>query len=336
MKAVRFHQPGSIDVLRYEEVPTPTPGAGDVLVRVRAAALNRMDIFLRSGVATMPGFSLPHTGGFDIAGEVAAVGADVPADLVGREVVVRPRVTGPASRGLLDIIGTARPGGFAEFVLAPAHCIAPKPTGYSFEEAAAFGCVYLTAFYGLNWIAKLRPGETVLVHAAGSGAGVAAIQVAKACGATVITTAGNDEKCGKAKVMLGADHAVNYRSADFRDTVRDVTRGRGVDVVFDPVWGDSAARTQDAIARYGRWIVLGMVGGPTGSITAAKLMFQEVTIRGIVEFYSDDRIIDAAWALAHRGIVRPLIDRVWPLEELAAAQKQMEDGTFFGKIVVRP
>src|SRR5690606_978325 len=124
-----------------------------------------------------------------------------------------------------------------------------------------FGCVYLTAFYGLSWIANVRPGETVLVHAAGSGAGVAAIQVAKASGATVITTAGSDEKWDKAPTLRGADHVVNYRTQDFRQVVKDVTRGRGGDVVFDPVWGESAARTQECIARYGRWIVLGMVGG---------------------------------------------------------------------------
>lgn len=336
MKAARFHQTGPVDVIKFEDVPEPVAGEGDVIVRVKAAALNRMDTFLRGGAVKMPGFSLPHTGGFDIAGVVEAVGGGVSTDLIGREVIVNPRVTGPTSRGSLDIIGTARPGGFAEKVLAPAHRIAPKPIGYSFEEAAAFGCVYLTAYYGLCIVAGLKPGETILVHAAGSGAGSAAIQVAKACGATVITTAGSDEKCEKARSVLRADHAVNYKTADFRKTVRDVTNGRGVDAVFDPVWGDSATKTIECVARYGRWVVLGMVGGSHASIEAAKLLFQEITLRGIVEFYSDDRIIEGAWSMAHAGLVRPVVDTVWPLADLAKAHRQMEEGSFFGKIVVRP
>lgn len=337
MKAMRYHETGDVSVLKHEDVPDPVAGAGDVVVRVKAAAINRLDIFLRSGAAPMPGFKMPHTGGFDIAGEVASVGDGVSAELIGKPVVVKARVTGPKARGALDIIGTARPGGFAEQVLVPAHCIAPKPEAYSYEEAAAFGCVYLTAYYGLCVIAALKPGETVLVHGAGSGAGSAAIQVAKACGATVITTAGSDVKCDMAKSLLKADHVVNYRTADFQKTVREVTGGRGVDVVFDPVWGEKTApKTLSSIARYGRWIVLGMVEGLVAPIDVSKLMFQEVTLRGIVEFYSDDRIVEAAWAMAHRGVVRPVVAKVWPLSELAAAQRQMETGDFFGKIVVRP
>ncbi len=336
MKAVRFHQTGPVDVLEYEDVPDPQPGAGEVVVRVRAAALNRLDVFLRGGAAPMPGFKMPHIGGFDIAGEVLRVGPDVPESRVGEAVVIHPRVIGPQARGPLDIIGTSRPGGFAEQVLAPAHCLLPKPKGYSFEEAAAFGCVFLTAYYGLAVQAGLRPAEVVLVHAGGSGAGSAAIQVAKAAGATVVTTAGSDEKCEKARTLLGADHAVNYRTQDFRAVVKDVTCGRGVDVAFDPVWGETAPKTLEALARRGRWIVLGMIGGLRASIDVAKLMFQEITVRGLIEFYAEQHEVEAAWAMAHRGLVRPIIDRVWPLKELAAAQRQMEDGACFGKIVVTP
>ena len=336
MKAVRFHETGPLSVLRYEEVPDPQPGEGEVVVLVKAAALNRLDVFLRSGAAAMPGFTLPHIGGFDIAGEIAAVGHGVSEDRVGEAVVVYPRVTGPQSRGALDIIGTARAGGFAELVLVPAHCLGPKPRDYSFEEAAAFGCVFLTAYFGLVVQGAVKPGEVVLVHGASGGAGSAAVQVAKAAGATVIAVAGSDEKCAKAKSVLCADEVVNYRRQDFRAVVKDVTCGRGVDVVFDPVWGQSASKTQDAIGSGGRWIVLGMVGGLCASLDAAKLMFREVTLRGIVEFHADRRQIEGAWAMAHRGVVRPVIDKVWPLRDLAKAQKQMEDGAFFGKIVVTP
>lgn len=336
MKAARFHETGGVDVLRYEDVPDPVPAAGAVVVRVKAAALNRLDLFLRSGAATMPGFSLPHIGGFDLSGEIASVGEGVDPARVGEAVFVRARVNGPQARGRLDIIGISRPGGFAELTAVPADRATPKPENYSFEETAAFGCVYLTAYYGLIEQAGVRPGEVVLVHAGGGGAGTAAIQVAKAVGATVITTVGSDEKCAKARELLGADHVVNYRSSDFREVVKDVTGGRGVDVVFDPVWGDSATKTLDAIGLYGRWIVLGMVGGPTAELDAARLMFREVTLRGIVEFHADDRQIDGALNMARRGLVRPVIDTVMPLSELADAHRRMETGDLFGKIVVVP
>ncbi len=336
MKGARFHETGGVDVLRYEDVPDPVAAAGAVVVRVKAAALNRLDLFLRSGAATMPGFSLPHIGGFDLAGEIASVGEGVDPARVGEAVFVRARVNGPQAKGRLDIIGISRPGGFAELTAVPADRATPKPENYSFEETAAFGCVYLTAYYGLIEQAGVRPGEVVLVHAGGSGAGTAAIQVAKAAGATVITTVGSDEKCAKARELLGADHVVNYRSSDFREVVKDVTGGRGADVVFDPVWGDSASRTLDAIGLYGRWIVLGMVGGPNAKLDAAKLMFREVTLRGIVEFHADDRQIDGALNMARRGLVRPVIDSVMPLSELADAHRRMETGDVFGKIVVVP
>ncbi len=336
MKAVQYHETGGIEVLRCEDVPDPEPGPGEVLLRVKAAALNRLDVFLRSGATTMPGFTLPHIGGFDIAGEVVAVGPDVEAALVGRAVAVKARVTGPEAQGPLDIIGISRPGGFAEFVTVPAAGLVRIPEGFSFEEAAAFGCVYITAYSGLVLRAAMKPGEVVLVHAAGSGAGTAAIQVAKAAGATVITTAGSDVKCAKAKELLGADHAVNYRTEDFTAVVKAVTDGRGADVVFDPVWGETAARTLDCMAYGGRWIVMGMMDGLAATIDAAKLMFQEVTLRGIVEFHANDAEIEGTWSMARRGLVRPIISGSWPLAQLAEAQRQMEQGDFFGKIVVVP
>ena len=336
MKAARFHQTGGPEVLKYEDVPDPQAGPGEAVVRVRAAAINRLDIFLRSGVSGMPGFSLPHTGGFDISGEVAEVGPGVDASWIGKAVVVDARVTGPGAGGRLDIIGTARPGGFAEQVPVPAHCLRLKPENYSFEEAAAFGCVYLTAYRGLAACAAVRPGEVVLVQAGGSGAGTAAIQTAKAMGATVITTVGSDEKCAKAKELLGCDHAVNYKTHDFVKVIKDVTNGRGADVAFDPVWGTTAQRTLDSLALGARWIVIGMVGGLDAKITLTNLLFREVTLRGVVEFYADSEQIDQAWAMAHRDVVRPIVARTFPLSELVDAQRVMEAGDFFGKIVVIP
>lgn len=335
MKAVRYHKTGMPDVLQVETLPDPQPGPGELVIKVRAAALNRLDVFLRSGQSVMPGFSLPHTGGFDVSGDIAAVGPGVDPKRVGQPVVLKARVADATSKGRLDIIGIARPGGFAEYVLAPATAVVPKPTSYSYEEAAAFPCVYLTAYYGLVLAARLKPGETVLVHAGGSGAGVAAIQVARLCGASVITTVGSAAKAEKAR-KLGADVAVNYHTDDLVAGVKDFTGGRGVDVVFDPVWGTSAARTIECINLRGRWIVLGMVGGLTAEVNVAKILFKEVTLRGIVEFYATDDEFAGAMSLAYQNKLRPVVDKVWPLEKLADAQRQMESGDFFGKIVVKP
>lgn len=252
MRAVRFHQAGPPDVLKVETLPDPKPGPGEAVVKVRAAALNRLDVFLRSGASVMPGFSMPHTGGFDIAGDVAAVGPGVDSNRVGEAVVIKARVTGPAARGRLDIIGIARPGGFADSVLVPDSALMPKPQGFSYEEAAAYPCVYLTAYYGLVAAARLKPGETVLVHAGGSGAGAAAIQMAKLAGAAVITTVGSDEKAEQAQRRAGADRAVNYQRDDLVSAVGEFTGGRGVDVVFDPVWGSSVSKTIECLSQRGR------------------------------------------------------------------------------------
>lgn len=336
MRAMRYHETGSVEVLKLEDVPTPKPGAGEALLKVRAAAMNRLDLFLRSGATTMPGWSLPHIGGFDLAGEVVDVGAGVERSRVGYEAMIKARVTGPSAKGRLDIVGIARPGGFAEFTVVPVECLAPKPKPCSWEEAAAYPCCHLTAYYGLVLRAGLRPGETVLVHAGGSGAGAAACQVARAAGANVISTVGSDEKAAKARELLRVDRALNYKTQDVAAAVKEFTNGRGVDVVFDPIFGSTAATSVECLARRGRWILLGMVGGPSASIVAAQIMFKEITLHGIVEFFADDEQIAQAFALAEQGRVRPVVDKVWPLEQLAEAQRQMERGEFFGKIVVKP
>ena len=284
------------------------------------------------GTTPSPGPAPPVTE----PGAVGGAGADAGPGGVGWAVLAKARVTGPRWTGRLDIIELAPPGGFAERVAVPAPCGVATPAIYSFEEAAAFGCVYLTAWYGLIDRAVLRPGEVVLVHAGGGGAGTAAIQLAKAAGATVVTTVGSDEKCVMARERLGADHVVNYHRDDLLQVVRDVTGGRGVDVVFDPVWGNSAPQTLDALASRGRWIVLGMVGGLHASLDASKILFREITLRGIVEFFADDAQFDGVLNLARQGLVRPLIARSWPLAQLADAQRQMEEARAFGKIAVPP
>jgi NADPH:quinone reductase-like Zn-dependent oxidoreductase len=336
MRAAQYHKTGPADVLAVEHVDTPEPGPGEVLLKVRACALNRLDVFLRSGATSMPGWTLPHIGGFDIAGEVVEVGPEVFDVEPGFEAMVKARVTGPTAMGRLDIVGIARPGGFAEFVVLPEECLAPKPEAYSWEQAAAFPCCHLTAYYGLILHAGLTVGETVLVHGAGGGAGTAACQVAKAAGARVIATVGSDDKADKARELLGVDLAINYTTDDFVKKTLEFTDGAGADLVFDPVWGKTADKTVGALGYNARWVLLGMVAGATAEITAAKIMFKEISIHGIVEFFADDSQVEQAFSLAYQDRMRPIVSKVWPLARIADAHRQMESSDVFGKIVVTP
>lgn len=332
MKAVRYHEHGGPEVLRVEQVADPQPGPGEVLLKVRAAGLNRLDVFLRQGFR-FPEFSLPHIGGFDFAGEVVAVGPACRSAKVGDAVMAKARVYDQWDPHRLVLLGINRPGGFAEFVLLPESNAYPKPTDYSFEEAAAFPCVYITAYQGLLNKADLRAGQVVLVHGGGGGAGMAAVQVAKLAGAVVIATVGSERKVERAR-QLGADLVLNYKTQDVAAEVLAFTEGRGVEVIYDPVWGATYETNLRVAAFRARWIVLGMVGGTKSGVHAWSLMEKEITLHGLVEFHASDEEVNAAYRLAR--FVRPVIDRVWPLEQLADAHRQMEGGEFFGKMVIRP
>jgi NADPH:quinone reductase-like Zn-dependent oxidoreductase len=332
MKVVRFHQMGGPEVLQLEELPDPIPGSGEVLLKVRAAGLNRLDVFLRMGFQ-FPEFSLPHIGGFDFAGEVAALGPGCRSAKVGGAVMAKCRLYDATQPQRLVLLGINRPGAFAEYVVLPEANCYPKPSEYSFEEAAAFPCVYITASQGLLTKANMRAGEVVLVHGASGGAGMAAVQVAKLAGAMVIATAGSDAKLARVR-ELGADAAVNYRTQDVAAEVHKLTDGRGADVIYDPIWAATYETNVRAAGFRARWIVLGMVGGVKATAHPWVLMEKEITLHGLVEFYATNEEVDRAYRLSR--YVRPVIDRVWPLEQLADAHRQMESGDFFGKIVVRP
>ena len=245
MKAVRCHEPGGSEVLRFEDVPDPEPGTHDVVVRVAACALNRLDVVQRHGWYYMPGFRYPHIAGMDVAGEVVSVGTDVgDAVSVGDRVVIDPSMSGVAdgSRyaglgdlyGELGIIGATLDGGYAELCLAPASHVFPVPASMPLEHAATFATAYLTASHGLFAVGRLQPGETVLIHAAGSGVSTAAIQLARHAGAIVLATAGTDEKAERA-LGLGASCTCNNRTTDVTAWVQEVTDRRGVDVVLEHV-----------------------------------------------------------------------------------------------------
>ncbi|HLG29427.1 MAG TPA: zinc-binding dehydrogenase, partial [Candidatus Brocadiales bacterium] len=230
MKAIRYHEFGGVEVLRYEDVPDPKAGDDEVVVRVKASSLNQLDLRLRSGKSPRP-VDLPHIGGVDIAGDVAEVGMNVKDLKIGTRVVIDPTLK---SGGPPKVIGVNLYGGFAEYVKVPASNVVPIPDDLSYDDASTLPICYVTAWYGLFERAGLKRSEIVLVHAAGSGTGSAAVQLAKLSGAEVIATAGTDEKLSKAK-ELGADETVNYNRLDFSEEVKKITNNKGVDVIFDQI-----------------------------------------------------------------------------------------------------
>ena len=335
---IRTH--GGPEVLALEDRPVPEPGPGEARVRVRAVALNHLDLWVRKGV---PGhvFPLPIVPGCDIAGTVDAVGPGTSAR-VGDAVVVGP---GVSCGTCLDcrsgrenlcrtfgILGETRDGGCAELVVVPAVNLFPKPGG-STPEAAAVPLVFLTAWHMLVARAAVRMGETVLVHAAGSGVSSAAIQIARLHGARVIATAGTEEKCARAR-DLGADEVVNYREKDFVEEVRRFTAKRGVDVAVDHVGAETFDRTIRALARGGRYVTCGATSGYEMKTDFRYVYFKSLSILGSTMGGSHE----LALVLEHvaSGKLRPVLDRVLPLASVADAHRHLEARAGFGKTVLVP
>ncbi|MFQ5850210.1 MAG: zinc-binding dehydrogenase, partial [Candidatus Binatia bacterium] len=267
MKAVVFHEYGPIDVLKHEDVPTPEPSAGEVLMRVRATAVNQADLMVRSGYPYRPNRSFPHILGADIAGEVVEVGARVENVGVGAPVIAY----GTLSCGRCEFclagdtnicfrrgyLGAHEWGGYAQYMKLPATNAVPFDAAkVSWEAAATLSQAYLTAWHMLVTRAGLKPGEDILIHAAGSGLGIAALQIAKSIKARVFATAGSEEKCERARQM-GADYAINYRRQDFAEEVRRLTGKRGVDVVFEHTGKDTWDRSVRSLVRRGRLVTCG-------------------------------------------------------------------------------
>jgi len=340
MKAVVFHQFGGLEVLRYEEVPKPEIGPQDVLIRVKACALNHLDIWVRQG---RPGVSLPHIAGSDVAGEVAEVGSAVEGLTPGRRVLVNPALScgrcefclaGEDSICLrFNILGWQQDGGYAEYVRVPALNVVPTPDGLSDEEAAAFPLTFLTSWHMLIGRARLRAGETVLVHAAGSGIGSAAVQIAKLAGARVIATAGSLEKLRKAK-ELGADEVINYTETDFSQEVLRLTGKRGVDVVFEHVGPATFEGSLRSLARGGRLVTCGATTGPTASFSISDLYLRQHSIIGSV-MGTRREFLEVVRLVGERKL-RPVIDSVFPLADAAEAQRRMLERNHFGKLVLKP
>ena len=336
MKAVRFHEHGRLDVLRHEEVPDPEPAPGEVLVRVRTCALNHLDLWQRRGI---PGVPLPHCPGSDIAGEV--VRGETHGVAEGQRVLVQPGISCGRCVACLGgednlcrsygLIGYQSEGGYAELVTVPVENIVPIPDRIGFVEAAAFPMTFLTAWHMLVTRAELRPGETVLILAAGSGVGQAAIQVARAQGARVIVTAGSAEKLARAR-EIGANESINHYSQDIAKEVRRFTDRRGVDVVFEHVGQATWEQSMKSLRRGGRLVTCGATTGPSGSIDIRHLFSRQISLIGSY-MGSKGELLKAA-ELFFEGRFSPVVDCTYPLAAAAEAQGRLEDKAQFGKIVL--
>lgn len=342
MKAVVFNQHGGPDVLVHSDVADPRIKANEVLVEVRACALNHLDVWTRGG---LPGVKipLPHILGNDIAGVVREAGELVTWVRAGDEVMLQPGVScGHCIECLsgqdnlcpeYDMLGYVRDGGYAEYVTAPGINVIPKPGNLNWEEAASLPLVTVTAWHMLVTRANVQPGEDVLIHAAGSGVGSIGIQVAKLRGARVIATAGSDEKLQKAK-ELGADDAINYTHAEWPKEVRRLTGKRGVDVVFEHTGADTWSGSILTLKKNGRLVICGATSGFDAITDLRQLFYRHLTFLG--SFMGSKAELLAAMKFIERGAIRAVVDRVLPLADARRAHELMEDRAQFGKLVLVP
>lgn len=341
MKAVVMEARGGPEVLKVAEVPTPEPGPKEVRIRVKAAALNHLDIWVRKGVAS-PKLPLPHILGADASGVVDAVGPGVTGFAPGDEVVVNPGLScGHCERCLAgednlcpkyEILGEHRFGAYAEYLVVPEANLLKKPQNLSFEEAAAIPLTFLTAWQMVVDKLQVRPGEDVLVMAAGSGVSVAAIQIAKLFGARVIATAGSEEKLRKAK-ELGADETVNYTHPDWPKEVRRLTGGKGADKVVDHTGALYFEGVIRATANGGRIAIAGASSGYEGTLPFAHVFFRQLAILGST-MGSKSRLFPIL-RFVEQGRLKPVVGQVLSLEEAAEGHRLLEERRVFGKVVLR-
>jgi NADPH2:quinone reductase len=324
MRAVvvdRWMQPSELEV---REVPTPRPGAGELVVEVRAAGGNFFDTLIVQGrYQRKPEF--PFTPGGEVAGVVAAVGGGGPGFAVGDRVIA-----------LTDI------GGFAESCVARAEATWPLPDAMSFEVGAALPIVYPTSYAALVYRADLAEGETLLVHAAAGGVGLAAVQIGKALGARVIATAGGPEKCAVA-ARAGADATIDYRGDDFEPRVQELTGGRGADVIYDSVGGDTTDKSLRCIAWNGRLLIVGFASGTIPEIKANRILLKNIAVTGVhwsAFKEKDPDLIDptfeALFTLHDEGLIEPLISATWPLERITEALGALGSRKTHGKVIITP
>jgi NADPH:quinone reductase-like Zn-dependent oxidoreductase len=311
LKAIRIHEDGGPEVLRYEDAPDPEPSAGDVLVELRAASLNRLDLWVRKGLPSVP---KPRILGADGAGVVD-----------GERVVINP---GIEHGDRITVIGEHMDGTHAELIAVPRENVYPIPDGMSFEEAAAFPLVFETAYRMLVTKAGLRGGEWVLLWGIGSGIATAANAIARALGARTIVTSSRDEKLARVE----ADVKVNHASEDVVEAVKEATEGRGADLVVEHVGEATWQRTLQAVRQGGRVAVCGATTGPNPPAALHRIWWKQLTIYGSTMGTKED--FEGAYELVASGKARPVVDKVFPLSEARAAHERMEAGEQLGKIVL--
>ncbi len=342
MRAARIHQHGSPEVLVYEDAPEPKIKANEVLVRVRACALNHLDLFVRAGIPGMK-FAMPHILGSDIAGEIVETGELCERAKAGWRVLLSPGMSCRQCAQCLSgndnlcrrytLFGYARDGGNCELVAAPEYTAVQIPDHLGFPEAAAAPLVFLTAWHMLMARAKLQPGEDVLVLAAGSGVGMAAIQIARLFHCRVIATAGGEGKLARAR-ELGADHAIDHYRQDISAEVRKLTGKRGVDVVVEHTGSATWAKSLESLAPGGRLVTCGATTGFDVQIDLRYLFSKQWSVLG--SFMGTMGELHQVLQYVFGGQLKPVIDQVYPLEEIRAAHERLEKKEQFGKVVVMP
>ena len=326
MKAIRIHEDGGPQVLRYEDAPDPEPAAGEVLIRLHAASLNHLDVWVRKGLPSAP---KPRILGADGAGVVEALADGVSGFEQGQRVVINP---GVIENGRMQVVGEAMDGTHAELIAMPARNVYAIPDGLSFEDAAAFPLVFETAYRMLVTKARLLAGETVFVWGIGGGVATAALAIAKALGARVIVTSSSEEKLVRAR-ELGADETIDHAGEDVRARMKELTAGRGADVVVETV-GDATWKTSLEVAgTQGRIVVCGATTGPNPPAGLHRVWWKELVVHGSTMGSAED--FEASLELVATGRARPVIDEVVPLSEARAAHERLEAGAQLGKIVFR-
>jgi len=340
MKAVRIHEFGGPEVLRYEDVPDAKPRKDQVLVRVKACALNHLDLWVRMG---LPGVTLPHILGSDVAGEIVEVGEYVTGFKPGQRVLLAPmhfcNHCSKCVAGLQNqcpeftVLGNRVDGGNCELIAAPAVNVIPIPDSLDFNQAASVPLVFLTAWHMLVGRAGIRPGQTVLVLGASSGVGIAAIQVAKLFHARVITTAGDEHKLEKAR-ELGADYGINHYQQKISEEVKQITNKEGVDIVVEHVGAATWEQSMKCLKPAGILMTCGATTGPSASFDLRFLYSRQLSLLGsymgtMGELYE---VLGHVFA----GRLKPVVDRTFALKDIRAAHEYMEKSRMFGKVVVNP
>jgi NADPH2:quinone reductase len=323
MTAIHIREPGGPDVLEPTKIPTPIPGAGEVLVKVAAAGINRPDVIQRLGLYPPPP-GAPDTPGLEVSGTVVALGPDVGALKLGDQICAL--VPG---------------GGYAQYCIVQAPLALPIPGGLSLTEAAALPETFFTVWTNVFDRGRLRAGETLLIHGGSSGIGTTAIQIASQLGARVFATAGSAEKCAKCE-ELGAERAINYREENYAEIVKDLTGGKGVNVILDMVGGDYIEHNIAALAVDGRLVNIAYLNGPVAEINFMPIMLKRLTLTGSTlrpqaldkKAAIAESLKKTVWPLLDAGKIAPVIDSTYPLEDAKSAHARMDSGAHIGKIVL--